>query len=203
MTDLAVVRGFLVAEVEGLAPFDALVISPAGKPLQMVELTRSEDGQLEVRVPGRAPIVPPLEVPVRSALRDRGFVNEDASDPTEPWRHPVANAEAAVDLAHRVLVEVFGAKPDLSLDVTHGSHRAEHEARQKLAAVRERVERVLTQMAGRKPEQDQDGDYVLAIGDVHVHDRLKQMFGGATHQEVRADPRREKPTTKPGGGGYL
>ena len=32
MTDFAVARSFLQAEVEALAPFDFVAISPAGKP---------------------------------------------------------------------------------------------------------------------------------------------------------------------------
>lgn len=178
MTDLAVARAYLLAEIEGLAPFDLLAIAPAGKPLEMVEVTRCEDGKLEVRVPGRPPVVPELPVSVRAALRDRGFHSEDASDAGEPWRHPVADANAAVDLVQKLLADVFEQKPDGAIDVTHGSHRAEHEARQKLAAVRERVERVLVQMAGHAPQQDEDGDYVLGIGDVQVQVAPRASLGG-------------------------
>jgi len=189
-----------------------------------------------------------------------------------------------------VLTEVFGEKPDADLDVVHGSHRAEHEARQRLAAVRQRIETVLAEMAeGRLPDRDDDGDYVLPLGDVHVtiapraapngpivvrvfaitnvevtvapelglflarlnfglmfgrfaldaehraiwfdetllgdqfsdeelrfaiqvvastadewDDRLKQMFGGSTHQEVRTGRTAQgAPSAKPGEGGYL
>jgi hypothetical protein len=289
MTDFEVARAYLLAEVEALAPFDFLAASPAGKPLHMVEVTRCEDGRLEVRVPGRPPVLPPLAVPVRSALHEREFRSEDPSDPTNPWVRPVPDAAAAVDLVRRLFVEVFGEKDDVAIDVTHGSHRAEHEARQKLAAVRERIERIVTQMLGRAPEQDDDGDYVLSIRDARVEvaprvslagpvvvrifaitnvgvnvtpelglflarlnfglmfgrfaldaehsaiwfdetllgeqfsdeelrftinvvastanewdERLKQMFGGATHREVIAGhARHEAPPIKPGGGGYL
>ena len=289
MTDFALARGFLLAEIEGLAPLDSIAVAPSRTPLHTVEVTRSESGALEVRVPGRSPMVPPLEVPIRSALLDRGFRNEDPADPMQPWSHAVADAGAAIDLAQRLLAEVFGEKPDAAIDVTHGSHRAEHEARQKLAAVRERVEAVVAKMTGRAPEQDDDGDYLLPIGDVRVQvaprasltgpvvvrvfaitnvgvnvtpelglflarlnfglmfgrfaldvehaaiwfdetllgdqftdeelrftisvvastadewdDRLKQMFGGATHHEVLAGAGgSETPPTKPGGGGYL
>ena len=38
----------------------------------------------------------------------------------------------------------------------------------------------------------------------YIDDRLKQMFGGATHQEMLAGRAvRSAPTTKPGGAGYL
>lgn len=178
MTDFAVARAYLLAEIEGLAPFDLLAIAPAGRPLELIEVTRGEDGKLEVRVPGRPPIVPELPVPVRAALHARGFTNEDASDPGEPWRHPVESAAAAVDLVRELLVEVLEHKPDGAIDVTHGSHRAEHEARQKLAAVRERVERVLVQMTGHAAKQDEDGDYVLSIGEVQVQVAPRASLGG-------------------------
>jgi hypothetical protein len=178
MTDFAIARAFFVAEVEALAPFEFLAAVPSGKPLNLIEVTRLEGGGLEVRVPGRPPIVPPLAVPVRSALLERGFKNQDASNPTEPWALPVADAGAAVDWLQRLLVEVFEEKADAKVDVSHGSHRAEHEARQKLAAVRERVERIVTQMSGHAPEQDDDGDYVLAIGDVTVQVAPRATLAG-------------------------
>jgi hypothetical protein len=80
----------------------------------------------------------------------------------------VSDAAAAVELAQLLLSEVFGGKPDLRLDVSHGSHKAEHEARQKLAAARGRIENVLKSVSARRVEQDRDGDYVLPIRDVHV-----------------------------------
>lgn len=290
MADVSVARAFLLAEIEALAPFESIAVAPASKPLHMVEVTRTEDGKLEVRVPGRPAVLPALDLKVRSALHERGFRNDDPADQTHAWVHPVASAAEAVELAQRLLVDVFGEKPDVSFDLTHGSHRAEHEAREKLAATRARVVRVLTEMAnGRQPEQDADGDYVLTIGDVNVQvapraslsgpvvvrvfaitnvgvtvapelglflarlnfglmfgrfaldvehaaiwfdetllgeqftdeelrftiavvastasewdDRLKQMFGGSTHSEMRSGAARaEAPATKPGGGGYL
>ncbi|RIK94738.1 MAG: hypothetical protein DCC71_23255 [Proteobacteria bacterium] len=290
MSDPAVTRAFLLAEIEALEPFGFVAVSPAGHALQLVEVTRLEDGRLEVRVPGRPPMLPALPVPVRAALHERGFASSDAANQGEPWTHAAADAAAAVDLVGKVFTEVFEAKADATLDVAHGSHRAEHEARQKLAATRPRIERVLTQMnAGKAPEQDADGDYMLALRDVHVKvaprvtllgpvvvrvfavtnvgvhvvpelglflarlnfglmfgrfaldaehaaiwfdetllgehitdeelrftievvastadewdDKLKQMFGGATYQEVQAGrARHETPPTKPGGGGYL
>jgi hypothetical protein len=194
-----------------------------------------------------------------------------------------------VDLARRVLLEVFGEKPDVRFDLAHGSHRAEHEARQRLAQTRERVEKALVEITGKRPEQDDDGDYWIPMQDVRVvvaprvapggpavvrvftitnvgvsvtpdlglflarlnfglmfgrfaldaehqaiwfdetllgdqfrdeelrftlqvvastadqwDDRLKQMFGGATYQDVLTGRAGEHPpTTKPGQGGYL
>jgi hypothetical protein len=178
MTDPNAARSFLHGEIEALEPFDFVAASPAGEPLHVVEVTRGEDHRLEVRVPGRPPILPDLPVPVRSGLRDRGFASEDPADATKPWVHAVGDAGAAVDLALRVLGEVFGARPDAALDVAHGNHRAEHEARQKLAAVRERIEKTVTELIGRKPEQDSDGDYLLPIRDVHVVVAPRVLHGG-------------------------
>lgn len=178
MRDPAAVRSFLLAEVEALQPFDALLVVPSGKPLHVVEVTRREDGGLEVRVPGRPPVVPELPVSVRAALRDRGFASEQPADRTVPWTRPVPDATAAVDQLMALLTEVFQEKPDVPLDIAHGSHRAEHEARQKLAAVRAHVERVLTEMLQRRPEQDADGDYLLPIGDVRVTVSPRAIPGG-------------------------
>jgi hypothetical protein len=168
MTDFAIARAFLLAEIEALAPFEFVAALPAGSPLHGVEVTRLENGTLEVRVPGRPEVLPSLPVPVRSALLERGFTNEDPADSSEPWCRGAPDAAAAVDLLEQLLFAVFEQKRDLALDVKHGTHRAEHEARRKLAAVRERLERVLTEMNGRAPERDDDGDYVLSIGDVQV-----------------------------------
>lgn len=168
MSDPAAARAFLVAEVEALEPFAFVVVSPAGRLLHAVEVTRSEGGDLEVRIPGRPRVVPELAVAIRSALRDRGFASAKPEDPTEPWVRAVGDASAAVELAQSLLTEVFEEKSDTALDVGHGSHRAEIEARQKLAAVRVQIERVLTEQLGSRPEQDEDGDYLFPIGDVRV-----------------------------------
>jgi hypothetical protein len=168
MTDPNAARSFLVGEVEALEPFDFVAASAASSPLHLVEVTRREDRRLEVHVPGRPPLLPELPVPIRSALRDRGFHSEDPADPTRPWVREVNDADAAVDLVQRLLTEVFGEKPDLRLDVAHGSHKAAHLARLKLAAARERIERVVTSVAGRRVDRDRDGDYVIPIADVHV-----------------------------------
>jgi hypothetical protein len=178
MTDPTAARAFLQAEVEALEPFGFVVVGPAGTPLHIVEVTRLEEGGLEVRVPGRPPFVPELPIPVRSALRERGFTSEDPANQARPWVHAVEDAPRAVELAQRVLTEVFGEKPDVPMDVAHGSHRAEHEARQKLALVRERIEPVVAAVAGRKPEQDADGDYIFPVNDVHVGVAPRAIPGG-------------------------
>jgi hypothetical protein len=168
MTDPAAARAFLLGEVEALEPFAFVAVAPGGHPFHVVEVTRREDGGLEVRVPGRPRGLPELDVRMRSALRDRGFASEDPADQTLPWAHVASSGEAAVDLLQELLVGVFGEKADAGLDVGHGSHKAEVEARKKLALARTRIEAIVTEILGRSPEQDGDGDYVLPIQEVHV-----------------------------------
>ena len=79
MTDPSAAHAFLVGEVEALEPFGFVAAVPRGFRLNVVEVTRREDGGLEVRVPGRPASVPALAVDVRSRLRDRGFVATDGS----------------------------------------------------------------------------------------------------------------------------
>jgi hypothetical protein len=240
-------------------------------------------------VPGRPAPIEPLPIAQRSLLRDRGFASRDAANPLEAWRCKVPDAATAVDLAQRVLTEVFASKPDASLDIAHGSHRAEVEARKRLTAVRGRLENLLASVLGKAPETDPDGDYIVPMQGVrvmvaprvaplgpvvvrvfaitnvgmtvtpelalflarlnfdlmfgrfvlaadaqsiwfdetllgeHLEDdelrftlgvvastaaqwtgRLKQMFGGATHQEAHAgNTPHVVPAAKPGQGGYL
>jgi T3SS (YopN, CesT) and YbjN peptide-binding chaperone 1 len=168
MTDPVAARSFLVSEVESLEPFDFVAVVPDGQNLQVTEAARREDGGLEVRVPGRPRVFPELELAVRSALRERGFSSDDPSDPTEPWVCGADDAGSAVTLLQDVLVEVFGAKREAKLDLGHGSHRSEHEVKQKLALARTRIEAIVTDLLEKAPERDDDGDYVLPIGQVHV-----------------------------------
>ncbi|HVH17868.1 MAG TPA: YbjN domain-containing protein [Myxococcota bacterium] len=168
MADSTTTRAFLLAEIEALEPFGFVLLGAAGNPLHVIEVTRREDGKLEVHVPGRPHVLPPLELTERSALHERGFASADAEDLTRPWTHEVADPAAAVELALRVLTEVFAEKPDVKLDIGHGSHRLEHEARKRLSEVRALVEKMLTQITGRAPDKDQDNDYLIPIGDVRV-----------------------------------
>jgi len=168
MSDPAAARAFLIGEVDGLGPHDFLAVRPSGRVVHTLEISRRDDGVLEVRIPGRPPGIEPLPVPKRAQLREMGFASEDPADALKPWKREVANAEEGVDTALRILSEIFAEKPDAPLDVVHGSRRDEHEAKLKLAATRERVEKVLTKILGEKPKQDADGDYVLPIADVHV-----------------------------------
>lgn len=289
MSDPAAARRFLEAEVEALEPFGFVLAGPSGQPLHMLEVSRLEDGSLEVRVPGRPSVVPELPAGVRASLRERGFACEDPEDRSQPWTHAVSDAAEAVELLQETLSKVFEARPDHPVDVAHGSHRAEHEAKQRLATLRERLEKSLAGFLDGRPEQDADGDYAIPLGDVHVvvaprvapggpavlrvfaitnvgvtvapelglflarlnfgmmfgrfaldtdhrsiwfdetllgdhftdealrfvvevvartadewDDRLKQMFGGATYQEVlKGRAAQQAPTVKPGHGGYV
>jgi hypothetical protein len=168
MTDPVMARSFLLGEVGALEPYGFVAVVPGGRRLNVIEVTRSREGGLEVRVPGRPQDVPELSVEVRGALEEREFATVDAADSTKPWRRDVADGEAAVDLLQELLVEVFGEKPDAAIDVTHGSHKVEHEAQQKLAVARTRIETIVTDVLGHAPEQDSDRDYVLPIDDVHI-----------------------------------
>ena len=167
MTDSAVTH-YLQTEIESLEPFAFVALGPAGNPLHFIEVMRRQDSRLAVQVPGRIPGAPPLPVPARSLLRERGFVSADPADPAQPWTREVGDPGAAVDLARRLLIDVFSEKPEIALDVIHGSHKAEHEARQKLAEMRERIEKILTALCGRRPEQDDDGDYKVPMRAVQV-----------------------------------
>ena len=286
MTDPAAARSFLVGEVVALEPFGFVAVVPGGDALHIVEVMRLGDGSVEVRVPGRPRGAPELDPSVHRSLGQRQFVSEDPTDSSKPWARAATDEEAAVALLQELLAEVFGHKIDTTLDVIHGSHKTEHEARQRLTAARTRIENIVTEILGRDPDRDADGDYVLPIDEVHVmvspraaldgqivvrvfaitnvgvsvtpelglflarlnfglmfgrfaldtehcsiwfdetllgeqfreeelrfavqmvaetadawDDRLKEMFGGATYQEVLAGRTAEKPpTTKPGAG---
>ena len=185
MTDTPVTR-YLESEVEALEPFAAVAMGPAGSPLNFVEVMRRADSRLEVRVPGRIPGAPALPVRARSLLHERGFASADPANPSEPWSCEATDGAAAVALARRVLTEVFAEKPDVALDVIHASHRAEHEARQKLAEMRERIERILTAMNERRPEQDDDGDYLIKVGAMQVGVAPRVAPGGPAVARVFA-----------------
>jgi hypothetical protein len=178
MTDPSIVGAFLESEVEALEPLASIRVFPSGCPLHIVEVARREDQQLEVRVPGRPVVVPPLPGSVLSKLRERGFVSENPDEPMQPWSLEVADAAAGVAQVRSVLTQVFEEKSDARLDIVHGDYKAEHEARRKLAAVRERVESALTRIAQGPLEKDADGDYILPVQDVHVMVSPRVMPGG-------------------------
>jgi hypothetical protein len=178
MTDPSTARAYLAAEIEALGPLDFVLARPSAAPLHVVEVTRGEDLALEVRVPGRPPIVPILAPAVRASLGEAGFASEHPDDPTRPWVKAAADPEEAAACVQALLRDVFGEKSDATLDVFHGSHRLEHEAMLRLEAVRERIQRVTTELTGAPASQDSDGDYSLGLGDVHVLVAPRALPGG-------------------------
>jgi len=171
-------HAYLCAEIDRLEPHDFVALVPPGRPLHIVEILRDEDQKLQVCVPGRPRIAPELPVPMRESLRDRGFASEDAANPTQPWTRAVADSEEAINLAGALHRELFGEKPDVSMDVIHGSRKAEHEAMLKLEAVRKRVEKALAELVEDKPTRDKDGDFLLPIADVQVTVAPRALPGG-------------------------
>lgn len=180
MTDPSIARPFLEGEIEGLEPFDFVAIAPGEQPLHVLEVGRTEDGRLEVRVPGRPAPVPQLSAEERRLLRDRGFAPESAEDRGRPWILGVPDASAAVELVRKTLTEVFHEKPDVPLDVIHGSHRAEHEAFQKLEALRSQLRKLMAEIHDGPCEEDEDGDFTIPVQDVHVMVAPRLVPGGVT-----------------------
>jgi hypothetical protein len=168
MSDANVTQAFLEGQIEALAPFGFLVLGSASNALHVLEVSRLEDGGLELRIPGRPPGVPPLDEDAEKALSERGFAREEAPDPNVPWAQVLKGEAAAVELMLGVMHEVFHEPEHIPLNIAQGNRREEHEARQRLAAVAERIEKVLPDLTGAPVKRDADGDYVLPIRDVHV-----------------------------------
>lgn len=164
----AATRSFLEHEVDALEPDGFVAIGLPGDPLRVVEVSRGPEDDLTVRIPGRPRPLPELPVSARSSLVELGFTSSDPADQTKPWSRESTGAADAVDHALAVVHEVFGGAADDPIDIAHGSHRAEREARAKLERLRGRVEKVLTDMQGRAPTQDSDGDFEYLVDDVKV-----------------------------------
>ena len=171
---------FVESELESLEPFDFVALAPAGRGFRMVEVCRGGNHGLEVRVPGRPPFIKALSDSERASLLERGFENEDPKNMALAWVREAKDATEALELARTVIHQVFEEKPDIRYDVIHGSHLAEHEAKQKLAEVRVHLETVITEVMKAPPVQDDDGDYLLALGDVQVVVAPRSMPGGPT-----------------------
>lgn len=178
MTSPDVARSFLVSEVEELESFDLILVAPMGKPLEFVEVTRSECGALEVRVPARPAIVPALSADTRLRLMDLGFSSKGPAESGEPWICAAEDAESSVELLQRVHVDVFGRKPDVTVDIIHGTHRIEVESERRLDRTRSRIDEILTDMLGHSPLEDDDGDYSVLIGSIQVTIATRAMVGG-------------------------
>ena len=148
---------FLRRQVATLGPFDFLIVNAAGSLLDAVEIIRQEDGSLRVAVPSR-PTLASLGDDQRAALRRLGFTPEPTPAGASLWAAGADGDGAAAALAAATLTTLFGAS---ALDVHHGSRRAEHEAQEKVESLRTRLVPLLTDLLGRPPAQDADGDYVI------------------------------------------
>lgn len=158
---------FLTDQVAHLNLLDFMTFGFADAPLGMVEISRSDTGDLEVRVPPRPPSAP-LPVPTRAKLVDAGFHSADASNPLVPWILRAADSDRAIETAVGTIRDILGVELGGALNVLHGSHRAEHEAGKTLANLRANTEPVLTDLLGHKPEQDGDGDYLYPMDHIQV-----------------------------------
>ncbi|MBV6507223.1 MAG: hypothetical protein JJLCMIEE_00264 [Acidimicrobiales bacterium] len=159
---------FIRHEVSRLEPFDFVAISPVSEPLDVVEVTADEDGRLVVRIPGRPSPLPEVPPAMRAALTERGFSSADPANPAEPWEYLTEAVEEAVAASTTVMAEVYRHNDIERLDITHGSHRQEHETELRLDALRERIEKLLTDLLGHPPPTDSDGDYQYSVGDTLV-----------------------------------
>jgi hypothetical protein len=180
MSDLSTLTPYLESEIESLEPLEFLALAPDHNPLHVVELQRNEEGGLELHVPGRPPFAPELPVEVRARLRELGFASDDAADRARPWTRPAAGASEAIQRLYEVLGQAFQEKPGVSLDVVHGSHKEEHEARKKLDELRERVRGLLEEINEGPCECDSDQDFTIPIEDVHVIVAPRIVPGGVT-----------------------
>jgi hypothetical protein len=168
MTDPAAVRAFLEAEIDALEPLGFVALGTPGRAFQFVEVARNAEGRLEARVPGRPPGFPELAEDERRTLLAQGFASEKPADAARPWVRPLRDAAEAVNVARAALAALYDAKPDAPVDILHGSHRAEHEASERLAELRRRLEPMLAAIVGGTPKQDADGDYLIPVADVRV-----------------------------------
>lgn len=159
---------FIRHEVSRLEPFDYVAISPVSAPLDVVEVTADEVGRLTVRIPGRPSPLPEVPPSTRVALTERGFSSADPAKPGEPWDFTTEVAEEAVTATTMVMAEIYQHSDSERLDITHGSHRQEHETELRLDALRERIEELLTGLLGHPPPTDADGDYQYSVGDTLV-----------------------------------
>ena len=148
-----------------LRPLDFLVVSVLADPPIALELSRSEDETFHLLL-APLPAEPGLSEDQRSALARLGLADQEGG-----WisTGAIVEAAAAATLVEQVLGEVFAAKEPVAVDVDHGSRRPLAEAQRKLEAIRKRVESNLTEMLGRPPAVDADGDYVIGHGSTEVY----------------------------------
>ena len=158
---------FLRGQINALTAFDYIAISANQAPLSPLEVTRTETGGFEVRVPPRHPLTP-IPAAKRSRLVELGFHCDDPSSPLSPWIHAVLDADTAIGVLASTLREIVETELDDAVNIIHGSHRAEHESEVRLEELRARIEPMLTDILGHMPEQDAEGDYVMPLLGVNV-----------------------------------
>jgi hypothetical protein len=107
-------------------------------------------------------------VAIQPKLVAAGFGSTDPTDGTRPWLRTVTGVDEALAAAVGLLTDVLGGSVDTTLDVLHGSVLALHEAEQRLADLRGRLEPMLAGLLGGAPPVDADGDYVFQVGPVRI-----------------------------------
>jgi hypothetical protein len=168
MTDAAAARrAFVAGQVASLGPLDYVVVGVPEPPFDAVQIRKEEDGTFVLVLNPRDPSTPYTPEQV-AKLAEVGF----------PPATPLADAEAALALAERLLSEVFAIADTTPVDVRHGSDRAVRDAARKVDEMRARIEPVLSSiMGGTAPPQDGDDDYILDLGHVRVFVAPRAMPG--------------------------
>lgn len=172
-TDRASLRAsFLDQQIDLLDPFDFLLVILPEQPFAAVELARDEQGVLRATLAPRPPDLP-LSAEQEAALKALDF---EQSAPS--WSRALDTDGGAVGrLIDQVLRTVFGAADEVTVDLRHGSRRAEHDAQVKLQALRGRLGPLLTDLLGHEPRVDADGDFVFDWGSTQVFVAPRAMPG--------------------------
>jgi len=163
-------RDFVTAQVAALAPLDFVVVGVSVPPFDAVQVLRETDGSLAVVVAARDAAAPYTEEQ-QAALTALGFPADDTAAGVSAGLRvstPPVDAAAASALADDILTKVFAVDASTPVDVRHGSERDVREATEQLAAMRTRIEPVLTAMLGKAVPQDDDGDYLIDLGHSRV-----------------------------------
>jgi hypothetical protein len=163
-------RAFVAEQIGALEPLDFLVVGVPVPPFDAVQVLREADGGLAVVVSGRAKETP-FTAEQLAALAKLGFpapAPDGGRDDGLRAPEPTADAAAASALVDTVLTEVFAVDAATPVDVRHGSGREAHAADQKLQEIRACIEPVLESILGKPAPQDDDGDYLVDVGNARV-----------------------------------
>jgi hypothetical protein len=177
------ISAFLAEQIGHLEPFDFVVTTVAGRPLDGFEVERDDQDRYHVHFARRVPETAAGD-DLRQRLSDCGL---SAQSDEGPWTTgPVPTAEAAATALEQALAGVFGYEPGAPLDVRHGSHRALHEAQAKVETLRERIVPLLTRIFGEAPTTDPDGDFVVRYESAQVFVAPRVAMGGVVVVRVFA-----------------